>query len=171
MERASTKRAPPPFKGKMNGNWPISGKRSPVRRAPTEAAVHFKSNRSTVRGIYATFSPASNEAFFVCRFFRWRPDPSCAAGQLHACRAMITAVCSGRPRAEFNGLRDKGTEQLMALRHAPLLRNLALHLGYNDIGEPGAAALAAVKDAALLHTLTLGSAWPDGSTLRGGFFS
>ena len=48
-----------------------------------------------------------------------------------------------------------GARALAALKDAPSLHTLSLGLGQNSMGESGEQALAVLKDAASLHTLVL----------------
>ena len=50
---------------------------------------------------------------------------------------------------------ENGAQALAALKDAPSLHTLSLDLCENSVGESGAQALAALKDAASLHTLSL----------------
>ena len=48
---------------------------------------------------------------------------------------------------------DSGAHALAALKEAPSLHTLTLYLGGNSVGASGAQALAALKEAPSLHTL------------------
>ena len=50
---------------------------------------------------------------------------------------------------------NSGVQAVAALKEAPSLHTLTLHLGSNSIGDGGAQALAALKEAPSLHTLGL----------------
>ena len=52
-------------------------------------------------------------------------------------------------------MRDSGAQALAALKEAPSLHTLTLNLQNNSVGDSGAQALAALKESPLLHTLTL----------------
>jgi hypothetical protein len=56
---------------------------------------------------------------------------------------------------DVTGIRDAGAQALAGLKDAPKLTTLTLHLQGNKIGDIGAQALAGLKDAASLTTLTL----------------
>ena len=50
---------------------------------------------------------------------------------------------------------DSGAQALAGLKNAAALHTLTLNLWHNNVGDSGAEALAGLKNAATLHTLTL----------------
>ena len=58
-----------------------------------------------------------------------------------------------------NSVGDSGAQALAALKDAPSLHTLCLDLGQNSVGESGAQALVALTDAASLHSLCLNLWW------------
>ena len=54
-----------------------------------------------------------------------------------------------------NNLLPSGAQALAGLKDATALHTVTLNLGHNLVGDSGAQALAELKDAAALHTLTL----------------
>ena len=56
---------------------------------------------------------------------------------------------------------DSGAQALAGLKNAAALHTLTLNLWHNNVGDSGAEALAGLKNVAALHTLTLNLAHND----------
>ena len=108
-------------------------------------------------------SPAYGQASLrnTASRYQWIPLAEIPPAQetVGVCTAGICDPWWGTPEGSDRPLclqvGDAGAEALAALRDAPALRTLALTLWYNHIGDYGAKALAALKAAPALESLVL----------------